>query len=64
METTGMTSYKALPPPAKRYLARMEELAACPMDIISTGSKRNQTIVVRHPMASAHRKSARPRRVR
>ncbi len=64
METTGITSYKALPPQAKRYLARIEELAACPMDIISTGSKRNQTIVVRHPMASAHRKSARPRRVR
>ncbi len=63
-ETTGITSYKALPSQAKRYLARIEELAACPMDIISTGSKRNQTIVVRHPMASTPRKSARPSRVR
>ncbi|MDH5775089.1 MAG: adenylosuccinate synthase, partial [Nitrospirota bacterium] len=39
-DTTGITSYKALPPAAKRYLARVEELAACPIDMISTGSKR------------------------
>ncbi|MDH5776407.1 MAG: adenylosuccinate synthetase [Nitrospirota bacterium] len=45
-----MTSYKALPPAAKRYLARVEELAACPIDMISTGSKREETIVVRNPL--------------
>jgi adenylosuccinate synthase len=48
--TTGITSYAKLPPRAKRYLARIEELAACPIDIISTGSKREQTILLRNPM--------------
>jgi adenylosuccinate synthase len=53
--TTGITSYTKLPPQAKRYLARIEELAACPVDIISTGSKREQTILLRNPMAPKHR---------
>jgi adenylosuccinate synthase len=48
--TTGITSYKKLPPQAKRYLARVEEAAACPIDIISTGSKREETIILRNPM--------------
>jgi adenylosuccinate synthase len=49
-DTTGITSYKALPSAAKRYLARVEELASCPIDMISTGSKREETIVVRNPL--------------
>ena len=49
-DTTGITSFKALPAAAKRYLARVEELAACPIDMISTGSKREETIVVRNPL--------------
>ncbi len=49
-DTTGITSFKALPLAAKRYLARVEELAACPIDMISTGSKRGETIVVRNPL--------------
>ena len=49
-DTTGITSYKALPTAAKRYLARVEELASCPIDMISTGSKREETIVVRNPL--------------
>jgi len=53
--TTGVRSYKALPPRAKRYLSRIEELAGCPIDIISTGSRRDETIVLRNPMASTRR---------
>lgn len=48
--TTDVTSYRALPGAAKRYLARIEELAGCPIDIISTGSQREQTVVLRNPM--------------
>ena len=62
--TTGATSYKALPPQAKRYLDRIEELAACPIDIISTGSRRDETIVLRNPMASARPKRGRARYAR
>jgi adenylosuccinate synthase len=54
--TTGITSYTKLPPQAKRYLARIEELAACPIDIISTGSKRDETIVLNNPMSSNRRR--------
>lgn len=48
--TTGVTSYRQLPTEAKRYLSRIEELAECPIDMISTGSKRDETIVLRNPL--------------
>lgn len=54
--TTGITSYAKLPPQAKRYLERIEELAACPIAIISTGSRREDTIMLDNPMASARRR--------
>ena len=54
--TTGITSYAKLPPQAKRYLARIEEVAACPIDIISTGSKRGETILLSNPMAPKRRR--------
>ena len=47
--TIGVTSYGALPLNARRYLERLQELAAVPIDIISTGPDREQTIVLRHP---------------
>ena len=34
---------------ARQYLARMQELAGVPIDIVSTGPDREQTIVLRHP---------------
>ena len=61
-KTTGVNKYRDLPREARRYLARLEELAECPIDIISTGSKRDETVVVRNPLlrprlrAVAHRK--------
>jgi len=54
--TTGVTSYKELPPQAKRYLRRIEELAGCRIDMISTGSKRSETIMLRNPLAKSRRK--------
>ncbi len=51
--TTGATAYGSLPTRAKRYLERIQELADCRIDIISTGSRRGQTIMLRNPMRSA-----------
>jgi adenylosuccinate synthase len=45
----GATSLAALPDNARAYLARIEELSGLPIDIISTGPDRSQTIVGRHP---------------
>ncbi|WP_455379162.1 adenylosuccinate synthase [Petrachloros mirabilis] len=53
--TTGVTSYKFLPAEAKRYLQYIEDLAECPIDIISTGSKRNATIILKNPLKTRSR---------
>jgi adenylosuccinate synthase len=47
--TVGATSYDELPKNAQNYLARIEELVETPIDIISTGPDREQTIVKKHP---------------
>lgn len=54
--TTGATAYKQLPAEAKRYLARIEELADCRIDMISTGSKRTETIILRNPLKCSRRR--------
>jgi adenylosuccinate synthase len=47
--TIGVTAYGALPANAQKYLERLQQLAGIPIDIISTGPDREQTIVLRHP---------------
>ena len=47
--TSGATSYEALPPAAKAYLRRIEELSGVPVDIVSTGPSRDAVIIRRHP---------------
>ncbi|MEY4194835.1 MAG: hypothetical protein RLZZ226_1203 [Pseudomonadota bacterium] len=47
--TVGVTSYTDLPANARRYVRRVEELVKVPVDIISTGPDRNETIILRHP---------------
>jgi adenylosuccinate synthase len=47
--TFGITRFSDLPKNALDYLARIEELVAVPLDIISTGPDREQTIIRRHP---------------
>ena len=49
--TVGATENSDLPANAQKYLARIEELVDVPIDIISTGPDREQTIVKRHPFA-------------
>lgn len=50
--TFGATSYDALPANAKAYLKRLEEMVETPVDIISTGPDRAETIVLRDPYAA------------
>ena len=45
----GITDFAQLPDNARSYLARLEQLAGVPIDIVSTGPDRAQTIVLRHP---------------
>lgn len=47
--TVGVTNYDDLPQKALDYLTRIEELAGVPVDIISTGPDREQTIIKTHP---------------
>jgi adenylosuccinate synthase len=47
--THGVTDFSKLPANARSYLARMEELAGVPIDIVSTGPDRSETIILRHP---------------
>ena len=50
--TVGLTAYEALPGNARRYLERLERLVNVPIDMISTGPDREQTIVLRHPFGA------------
>lgn len=45
--TFGVKSFDALPVNAKKYLQRIEELAGIPIDIISTGPDRHETILLK-----------------
>jgi adenylosuccinate synthase len=47
--TVGVTEFDQLPENARNYLDRIEVLAGVPVDIISTGPDREQTIIKRHP---------------
>ncbi len=50
--TVGITEHGALPEPARRYLERLAQHVSVPIDMISTGPDREQTIVLRHPFGS------------
>jgi adenylosuccinate synthase len=47
----GVTSFDALPQAAQNYIKRLEEITGVPMDIISTGPDRNETMILRNPFA-------------
>jgi len=47
--TVGITSHGDLPANARAYLDRIAEIVETPIDIISTGPDREETIVERHP---------------
>lgn len=47
--TVGITDYDALPPNARAYLSKIAELVGVPIDIISTGPDRDQTMILCDP---------------
>jgi adenylosuccinate synthase len=47
--TVGIKDFEKLPIPAQAYLKRVEEVCEVPIDMISTGPDRQETIVLRHP---------------
>lgn len=49
--TVGVQTIEELPANARAYIKRLEALMSTPIDIISTGPDRVQTIVLRHPFA-------------
>lgn len=48
-DTSGITEYGMFPEKAKKYLKRLSELTGVNIDMISTGQKRSETIIVRNP---------------
>ena len=49
--TLGAQTLEELPQNARDYIKYLEEKIEAPIDIISTGPDRNETIVLRHPFA-------------
>jgi adenylosuccinate synthase len=49
--TVGIKQFDQLPANARAYLQRMEALCEVPIDMISTGPDREETIVLRHPFS-------------
>ena len=50
--TFGLTAYQELPLNARNYLERLQSLVSVPIDMISTGPEREQTIMLRHPFGA------------
>jgi adenylosuccinate synthase len=48
--TVGITDYDKLPAAARAYLERVAQVCEVPIDLVSTGPDRNETIVLRHPL--------------
>ncbi len=49
-ETThGITEWEKLPAAARAYLRALEELAGCPISIVSTGPDRDHTMILQDP---------------
>ncbi|MEW7976032.1 MAG: adenylosuccinate synthase [Candidatus Sedimenticola endophacoides] len=47
--TVAARSYDDLPANARAYLRKIEELTATPVDVISTGPDRSETLILRNP---------------
>ena len=50
--TFGLNRWEDLPKNAQAYLKRLEQLCDVPVDIVSTGPERDETIVLRHPFGA------------
>jgi adenylosuccinate synthase len=50
--TVGVKRHEDLPPEARTYLKVMESVCGVPIDMISTGPDREETIILNHPFAA------------
>lgn len=50
--TYGVREWSELPASARRYLERLAQVTGVPIDMVSTGPERDQTILLRHPFQS------------
>ncbi|OIR10703.1 adenylosuccinate synthetase [mine drainage metagenome] len=50
--TVGVKRYEELPLEARNYLQRIAQICEVPVDMVSTGPDRDETIVLRHPFKS------------
>lgn len=50
--TCGLRRYAQLPAAAQNYLSRISEIAGRPIDIVSTGPGREETIILNHPFVN------------
>jgi adenylosuccinate synthase len=48
-DITEVKTFDALPENARSYVKRLQELAGCPIVIVSVGPRRDQTIILRNP---------------
>ena len=49
--TVGAKDFDDLPQNARNYLKKIEEICSVPIDIISTGPDRDETMILRHPFS-------------
>ncbi|HAO70594.1 MAG TPA: adenylosuccinate synthase, partial [Gammaproteobacteria bacterium] len=47
--TIGTSSFDSLPIEAQNYIRKVEELSGLPIDILSTGPDRDETLILKHP---------------
>jgi len=52
VSTFGVRQWDGLPGEAQRYLQRLSELVGAPIDMVSTGPDRDETILLRHPFTN------------
>jgi adenylosuccinate synthase len=47
--TIGTDAFDNLPQQAQDYIRKIEELSNLPIDILSTGPDRDETLILKHP---------------
>ena len=50
-ETVGIRDLDKLPQAARNYLDKLSEVVGVPVDIVSTGPERDETIILQHPFS-------------
>ncbi|OGT99799.1 MAG: adenylosuccinate synthase [Geobacteraceae bacterium GWC2_48_7] len=50
-DITGVRTFEELPENARQYVLRLQELAGCPIVMVSVGPRRDQTITLKNPFA-------------